>query len=1296
MSSSDAGRSARTRRRFGAWTRLLLPTAVATAAAVTLAGSGIQPPAAAPRTTAAATAAEFDLGDAEKVREAQCLLGAVLRKGGDGMKAVARAGLNGTQEQLLAAAAPEYWQETPLSTAFEQDRVVGDAKLEELSKRKDVWQSYLSMRDIPPGYTYTGFQWPPDNPTIFTQTGLSGWMADRWWTSESSFYEDPHPRAGQDAVDRVTAIVNSRYYPDGPYEDRSAWEWEMQFMHPMYADDARIFLENGGFPTEAPAPDSMEFRVDVENLKSRFASCATSNPIDPHQVLTAEVAVAAQEWQNEIAGQREQRDAILAAEQAASKDLQVAAQAMGEALGQSMIASRLADWEAHFLKIPVGGSGRPEASEYTQARTWIEQAKARATGRLYVASRAAQHAQAQVAAVTAAQNAAYKIADDAGLPRGRGLLYGQQAAQVTKASAAAAQAAAKATETALNATRASAADSKTLNALAMTQAHASKAEFRRKAAQEAEAQAKAAAEGAAAQAVKAAENAAKAKAAQVKAAEAETTAKNAAADAKAKREKAEAERDYAKSQKELAESERGKASAAESTAQQQRGVAADKLSGAQAAGRTAAEQKDAALKAEQDAVTARDGAREAEDQRDALNAQASALEAQAAADEGSSAAGASRAAATKARSEANAATTAAGAARSAANTATTAASTARAAATRAEGAAKRAQAAADQAKADVAITEAAVTKAHAAAADAIDASWQASWNAVTAKALADTAKANAAKAQADAVVARSEAAAAGVDAIRTAGFAYATAQAATAARDSAAQVVKPANDAIELGSPYAETDASAGLAVLTGQAAKTAAERQAAVAQAKSAQAAKAAAEAKALAAKADADAKVAAEAAASAADWAAKAVASSEAAQKSANQAAASAKAAQASEARTVAYRDQATADAAAAQSAATTADGYAGAADSAATEAERDAASARNAASAAEADAGSARTVATQAEKDATTAEGAAARAQEAADQAQVIAKESESWKAEEKQAKGAAVSAEAQGAAGEGIVWVSSLKDQPEPITDCVGTGGCDITFRHHITGTVVYLMLMCDLPGTALGDCVGNISSEYLTQVPIDVYKEKKEHIPQQDLMEAAVKGIVMAMISDIKGCIWDLQASSCAWLAAEFAVPAILGALVKAVSGMRAAIRAGRSAAAFEAEMAALGASAASIRNVSSGIKVSELVAKEFQKVLDIARARGLTNNGLGLKLWENTTGKGPVNAEGAYEMMNLKHLAEVKKGFTKAEITGVRDAYAEINRLRPYHPTASPKGNKSAGPRADLMDWLLQHWDDVP
>ncbi|MHC6626188.1 polymorphic toxin-type HINT domain-containing protein [Streptomyces globosus] len=1030
------------------------------------------------RPAAAAAPAPYDLEAAQKIREAQCLLGNVLRKGGTEMKAVARAGLKGTEPELLAAAARNYWDGTPLSAAYKKDHAAAYAKFGEMEARNKAWQANLYLHDIPPGYSVAGFQWPPDNPTIFTGTGYAGWIADQFWTGESDFYTDPHPLAGKDSVEAATKIAKARYYPETPanYEDRKEWEWRMAGSTPMYADDARIFLQNGGFPTTAPDLGSMEFRIDVEQLKARFASCATRNPLDPHKVLTAEVAVASQEWQAEIAGQNAQRDIILGAEQAASKDLQIAAQAMAEALGQSMIAGRLTDWEAHFLKVPEG-SGRPSPSEFAKARTGIEQAQARATGRLYVASRAAQDAQDQAAKVTAAQSAAYTIADQAGAPRGRGLLYGQQAAQITKASAAAAQAAAKATETALNATRASAADSKTLNSLAMTQAHASKAEFRRKAAEEAATQAKSAAEGAAAQAVKAAENATKAKAAQVKAESAEKEAKTAAADAKAKREKAEAERDYAKSQKELAEAERAKAAAAEARAQTQRTAAGNQLSAAQTAGTTAENKMKEAVEAEKKAVAARNKAVDAEQQRDALNAKAYAKESKAAADEGTNAAEGSRTAATAARTAADNAATAATAARAEANTATEAAASARAAATRAQGAAKRAQAAADAAKRDVAVTEAAVAKAHSAAADAIDASDEAKWNAITAKSQAETARQKADQAKTDAAVARSEAVAAGAESVRTAGFAFATARAAVAASESAMQVVKPANDAIELGSPYKETDSSAGLAVLTGQAAKTAAEQQAALAQAKADQAAKAAAEAKKLAEQADTNAKAAAQAALQAADWAAKAAKSAQAAQASATAAAKSAQAAKAAETRTVEYNRQATQDAAAAQAAATTAGTYASAADSAATDAERDAASARKAAKAAEADAATANTVATKAESDAKTAEAAATRAQAAAKEAQDAATRTENQKSRDAIASG--------GVTGfKGVFTRSTIEPVGEPVDQnkCVldiGFDGCTVKFK--LTYNLTLDFYLCTDPAAPENVTEANCPAEYVTWI-----------------------------------------------------------------------------------------------------------------------------------------------------------------------------------------------------------------------
>ncbi|MGA5496531.1 polymorphic toxin-type HINT domain-containing protein [Streptomyces cinereoruber] len=1110
----------------------------------------------------------FDFDAAERTRAEQCLLNLTLRRGGQALKAVSRSGLNGSEAELHAAAESYRWQDgkTPLAVAWDQDNAWRNAKSSELGARDEVWEQSLHIpgQTTPPGYTVVDFEWVDNEDNPFHTTGVSAGLGALYFDTESDIYlTDQTPVASQESVDAVNAIAAARYSEDrredGPALD--ALKWDMTFMHPMYADDARIFLQHGGFPTTAPAPDSMEFRLDVEALKARFASCATHNPIDPYNVLGAEVALASVEWQNELSGQKAQRAVIMDAEAKASRHLGVASQAMAEALAQSLIANRLTDWQAHWLKQPPNSTMfYPTPAEFAEVKTNIERARERAQGRVFVAGRAALAAQVEAARADKAKGEAYAVADAAGLPRGRGLMYGQQAVQVAKASAAAAQAAFKATETAANATRASAADSKTLMALAETQAHASKAEFRRKAAEEAAAQAKAAAEGAAYQAKLAAENATKAKDAENRAKAAEAEAKTAAAAADAKRKKAEAEAVYAKSQKELADAERGKASTAEAKARAERKTAADQLAAAQVAGTTAATKKEEALAAEAKASKARDGARDAERRRDGLVAKAEAAEALFTAVDGTAAAIEARDAATKARTAADKAMTAAVSARSAADQATEAATNAREAATRAEGAAKRAQALADGAKRDVAITEAAVKTAHADAAEAIDAAGAAKWNAVVAKAEAETAQLNARKAKADAAASRSEANLASGEAARTVGFAYATAQAAKAAGESAQQVIKPANDAIELGAPYRETDSSAGLAVLTGQAAKTVASQQAALAKAKAEQAAAAAKQAKKIAEEANADAKAAAEAAAQAAASSAQALASAAAAQSSANNADASAKAAQQSEANTVKYHQEALEDAAAAQSSADTAAGYADQADAAATEAEQDAASARSSANSAETDAGTARNIADRAERDAVTAETAAKNARNLAVEAvyAAVRTENETDEVEREQER-----SETGPVGIDGVVMRPSDETlvDIDPKSDCVGTHsggeiGCEIDLEYHIYGEMDFYLESCPIAGVSRAKCGNSIKRDYLMSAPLDVrFRENKVHVDGLELTASVLKALATGALQDLLGCA-RLELGSCLWLAGTIVIPPALSVAARAALAVRVAMRSG--------------------------------------------------------------------------------------------------------------------------------------------
>ncbi|CAL9437988.1 hypothetical protein SUDANB140_02182 [Streptomyces sp. enrichment culture] len=110
----------------------------------------------------------------------------------------------------------------------------------------------------------------------------------------------------------------------------------------MREDDARMFLSAGGFPRTAPEPGSLAFRLAVEDLKTRFAACTWTNPIDPGKVLGQEVATASVEWQREIVEQAIPRNQIIDANRAATKALATGAKALGEMLGQSWVADHLA------------------------------------------------------------------------------------------------------------------------------------------------------------------------------------------------------------------------------------------------------------------------------------------------------------------------------------------------------------------------------------------------------------------------------------------------------------------------------------------------------------------------------------------------------------------------------------------------------------------------------------------------------------------------------------------------------------------------------------------------------------------------------------------------------------------------------------------------------------------------------------------------------------------------------------------------------------------------------------------
>lgn len=300
---------------------------------------------------------------AEQLRQDQCLMADVLRLGGSSMAATAQDGLNQPQDKLHELANRKHWEDTPLALAYKKDRDAASKEMDALNALRDTWQKPLDGLETPRGFTEVGFHWPPGYPgdkneNFYGQTGLTKWVADRFWKSESDFYEDPTPKADEQTVKAVKDLGGPLYGKDpdpqqpewerqraehGAYEHLSDWSLE-----PTGADNSRLFLASGGFPRTASQPGTAEHRIAVEDLKTRFASCAWRDPIDPNKVLGDISTTAAKEWQQEIASQATQRNQILAANKSATTSLATGAKALGDLLGHSWVADHLARWQDYW------------------------------------------------------------------------------------------------------------------------------------------------------------------------------------------------------------------------------------------------------------------------------------------------------------------------------------------------------------------------------------------------------------------------------------------------------------------------------------------------------------------------------------------------------------------------------------------------------------------------------------------------------------------------------------------------------------------------------------------------------------------------------------------------------------------------------------------------------------------------------------------------------------------------------------------------------------------------------------
>ncbi|MEU1229093.1 polymorphic toxin type 27 domain-containing protein [Streptomyces sp. NPDC005828] len=930
----------------------------------------------------------------------RCMAANALHIGGPLMKAKAIEGLTGTEEQLKTVLGDGWIFYSPLNQAAKDDEAAGGA-----------YGNFVQDRDNALSTANQVYAQKDD-------TGKLAWLAPKFgdgvWnftirTQRQLAYritEDTLSKASPESLARAKVIAE---------ENRGKDEYHDWAANSMLSDsqvgwssrtstDIAAYLKRGGFPTVAPAKDSAEYRVEVEDLKQAWSACDYNNPYDPSRKLNEPLMTAMVEWELEYAGQADQRAAIMRAEADASAATRAATDDLVEAMGQAWLAEQLLIWRKGWLDATAAWPERPSLptqAMYDQADADLARHRANVATQLTEAKAHAAEATAAAQKAITAQQEAWAVADTTHVPRGRGLTYAQQSVQVARASAAAATAAAKATETALAAANATVATTDALLAKAQTEMQGLDTEFRRVAAQEAAAQAKAAADSAEANATAAAESAATAKAARTTAEAKRDKAKTAAATAATERAKAQAEQATAVASRAKAATERTKATEAEQRAAGQKTAAqnADTAAGTATADATA--KRTLANTKAKAAQTAREQAIAALQAKQATAARAAALEAAATAAEGTAAAAGTRAAATAARTAATQAATAATAAQTAADDATAAAVTARTAATTAEGAAERAQASAGAAWSAYYTSVEAASTAHAAAAVALDASQDAATRADNAATVSENATALAKKAEQESAAAGSSAAEALKSAATVVGRAYAAGQAALAARDSANAAITAAADAVALGSPYQEKDSAAAFAVLAGQSSKTAAEQQAAAADAKAAEAARAAESAQQTAAQATGNAKLAAEAAARAATDSVRAVGAVTRAQASAAEAADAQKGAKSASDAAAGHADQAGNDAVSARLTANEASNAAAEADREATDAERHAAEANEKAGRAAEDAQGAQDKATRAEQDAKDAETKASDAAGNSSAAEEAAKKAEQEQREKNEA-------------------------------------------------------------------------------------------------------------------------------------------------------------------------------------------------------------------------------------------------------------------------------------------------------
>jgi hypothetical protein len=108
---------------------------------------------------------------------------------------------------LAVQSAPS--RDLPTKPAADSQDGYTDTAAEQL--RQEQWYKPLQGLETPAAFTDADFHWPPGSPgdgkqSFDAQTGLSQWIADRFWKDENDFYKDSTPTADDKARAAVSEL----------------------------------------------------------------------------------------------------------------------------------------------------------------------------------------------------------------------------------------------------------------------------------------------------------------------------------------------------------------------------------------------------------------------------------------------------------------------------------------------------------------------------------------------------------------------------------------------------------------------------------------------------------------------------------------------------------------------------------------------------------------------------------------------------------------------------------------------------------------------------------------------------------------------------------------------------------------------------------------------------------------------------------------------------------------------------------------------------------------------------------